>query len=264
MGVLINQAGPLSPWIRRETEFSRTLKRGDRHRAVRQIQEWLCLHGLRVVADGDFGSATRAAVMAFQRQARLSQDGVVGRKTWERLVAPMAAVLKPLAAGRQTFSELTLAYARRHLAQHPLEVGGQNCGPWVRLYTGGNEGNDWPWCAAFVTFLMKQAAETLGGGMPIPGSVSCDTLAGQGRAAGRFVSEQDLKRGRVQRSEMPTASLFLVRRTDSDWTHVGLVTAFNKDMVETIEGNTNDEGSREGYEVCQRIRGYGAKDFIRL
>ena len=32
----------------------------------------------------------------------------------------------------------------------------------------------------------------------------------------------------------------------------------------TIEGNTNDEGSREGYEVCRRVRGRGSKDFIRL
>jgi len=264
MGVLTGQSQLLSPWIRRELEFTKTLKRGDRHRAVRQIQEWLCLHGYRVVVDGDFGSATKAAVSAFQRKLRLDPDGAVGPKTWGKLVAPMASVLEPLAAGRKTFAELTLAYATRHLAQHPLEVGGQNCGPWVRLYTAGNEGNDWPWCAAFVTFLMKQAAETLGAGMPIAGSVSCDTLAGQGRAAGRFVSEQDLKRGKVQRSEMPTASLFLVRRTDSDWTHVGLVTAFDKDVVQTIEGNTNDEGSREGYEVCKRTRGYGAKDFIRL
>jgi hypothetical protein len=40
------------------------------------------------------------------------------------------------------------------------------------------------------------------------------------------------------------------------------VIAPREEVFETIEGNTNDEGSREGYEVCHRVRGYGSKDFI--
>jgi hypothetical protein len=31
---------------------------------------------------------------------------------------------------------------------------------------------------------------------------------------------------------------------------------------ETIEGNTNDSGDREGFEVCARVRGYDSKDFV--
>jgi len=264
MGVLVNHAQPVSPWIRRELDFTKTLRRGDRNQSVTRVQEWLCLHGLRVVVDGDFGSATQAAVRALQRKAGLRQDGVAGRRTWEALVAPLTRALTPLSAGRRSFADLTLAYAKRHLAVHPLEIGGQNCGPWVRLYTEGHEGNDWPWCAGFVTFVMKQAAQTLGKPMPIPGSVSCDSLAAQGREAGRFVSDTDLRSGKVAARDMPAASLFLVRRTSTDWTHTGIVTAFDQGMFHTIEGNTNDEGSREGYEVCARLRGYADKDFIRL
>jgi hypothetical protein len=264
MGVLINHVKPVSSWISRELEFSKTLKRGDRNRRVNNIQEWLCLHGQRVVVDGDFGSATHAAVREFQRVSRLKVNGLVGRKTYDALVAPLRKALAPLPAGRRSFADLTLAYARRHLAQHPLEVGGQNCGPWVRLYTEGREGSEWPWCAGFVTFLMKQAAQTLGAPMSIPGSMSCDSLAAQAREAGRFVRDSDLRNGKVTIGKMPTASIFLVRRTDTDWTHAGLVTAFDKEMFHTIEGNTNDEGSREGYEVCARMRGYQDKDFIRL
>lgn len=264
MGVLINQSQAVSPWIRRELEFSRTLRRGDRKSAVYNIQEWLCLHGMRVVVDGDFGSATQAAVREFQRKNRLKVDGVVGRKTHSALVAPLRTVLTPLSAGRRSFADLTLAYAKRHLAQHPLEIGGQNCGPWVRLYMEGHEGSEWPWCAGFVTFVMKQAAQTLGERMPIPGSVSCDSLAAQARDAELFVRETDLRNGSITTGELPTASIFLVRRTSSDWTHAGLVTAFDRGAFRTIEGNTNDEGSREGYEVCARTRGYADKDFIRL
>jgi hypothetical protein len=55
-----------------------------------------------------------------------------------------------------------------------------------------------------------------------------------------------------------------VRRTATDWTHTGLVTASAAEVFDTIEGNTNDDGNREGFEVCSRSRGYQDKDFIRL
>jgi hypothetical protein len=34
--------------------------------------------------------------------------------------------------------------------------------------------------------------------------------------------------------------------------------------MQTIEGNTNDDGSAEGYEVCARTRSYTNMDFILL
>ena len=36
--------------------------------------------------------------------------------------------------------------------------------------------------------------------------------------------------------------------------HTGLVELVDGDHIHTIEGNTNDDGSREGYEVARRIR----------
>lgn len=36
--------------------------------------------------------------------------------------------------------------------------------------------------------------------------------------------------------------------------HTGIVERVEGDIVHTIEGNTNDTGSREGYEVCRRTR----------
>lgn len=52
--------------------------------------------------------------------------------------------------------------------------------------------------------------------------------------------------------------------------HAGIVLFSNKEngIIGTIEGNTNDDGSREGYEVCYRNRELGdhskVKGFIRL
>ena len=59
-------------------------------------------------------------------------------------------------------------------------------------------------------------------------------------------------------------SMFLSRRTTKDWVHVGIVIKAEDQIIHTIEGNTNDEGSREGYEVCKRIRGYKNKDYILI
>jgi hypothetical protein len=42
------------------------------------------------------------------------------------------------------------------------------------------------------------------------------------------------------------------------------VTRAEDEVFHTIEGNTNHEGSYEGYEVCKRIRGYKDKDFILI
>jgi hypothetical protein len=63
---------------------------------------------------------------------------------------------------------------------------------------------------------------------------------------------------------VPPGSIFLNRRVGGDWVHTGIVTGAAADTFETIEGNTNDAGDREGYEVCRRVRGYGNKDFIMV
>jgi hypothetical protein len=49
--------------------------------------------------------------------------------------------------------------------------------------------------------------------------------------------------------------LFLVQRTSSDWTHVGVVVGVRDgDTIVTVEGNTNNAGSREGLYVLERRR----------
>jgi hypothetical protein len=59
-------------------------------------------------------------------------------------------------------------------------------------------------------------------------------------------------------------ALFLVRLSDDDWCHTGFATDFRDGSFTTIEGNTNEAGGSNGFEVCRRQRGYDKKDFVRL
>jgi len=247
-----------------ETAFERTFRRGDRGRGVRRIQEWLSLGGHQARIDGVFGPATEYALRAFQERAGLQVDGIVSSVTHERLVLPMSRALAPITRDGASLGRLAVLYAEQHLAEHPREIGGQNRGPWVRLYMGGNEGRDWPWCAGFVSSILHQAIQTLGLPMPVPASFSCDVLAVEAQRRGRFVPEAEVARSPSRQGLLPAGSVFLARRTTNDWVHAGLVLDFGEDVLETVEANTNDDGDREGYEVCRRIRGYGGKDFIRI
>lgn len=47
--------------------------------------------------------------------------------------------------------------------------------------------------------------------------------------------------------------------------HTGIVEKVSGDIIHTIEGNTNENGSREGYKVCRRKRETKTiKGFLRL
>jgi hypothetical protein len=241
-----------------DLELDKNYKKDSKGRKVKLIQEWLCLHGFHIAIDSDFGPATDRAVREFQKKKGLRPDGVVGKSTFAMLVKPVTDALEPIAADGKSLGKMVTAYAEQHLKQSPLEIGGQNRGPWVRLYMNGKEGPDWPWCAGFASFILKQACETLEVPLPIKTSVSCDVLAEQAKQKKIFLSETKAKDRKLVRP----GSLFLVRRTDTDWVHTGIVLRADAEVFYTIEGNTNDEGSREGYEVCERFRGYRKKDFI--
>ena len=75
----------------RPGEYPGVLRNGSSGTAVRELQFYLYLMSAyessipSVSIDGQFGSATEAAVRAYQRFAGLTVDGVVGRTTWNSL-----------------------------------------------------------------------------------------------------------------------------------------------------------------------------------
>ena len=270
------EALDLPPFVRKTAEaelaFPGTLANGARDRGgkldVHRVQEWCSFHRAVTAIDGHFGDGTERAVRTLQNDQGLPETGTVDEATWAAMVAPMHRAL----AGREHPPETSiytavLAVAQQHLAEHPIEFqasGQGNIGPWVRLYMLGKQGSSQPWCAGFVSHIIGQAAHDLGVPVPIPRQVGVDALVGDAKADDRFVAEGTVATGTQRLTKIPKGAIFCVRRTSTDWTHTGIVTDPGKTAFSTIEGNTNDEGSREGFEVCARSRAYGDKDFVLL
>lgn len=66
---------------RRHGGGDETLATGDRGEAVKALQELLVRAGAKIAADGIFGPETRRAVLAFQRDHGLAEDGIAELRT---------------------------------------------------------------------------------------------------------------------------------------------------------------------------------------
>ncbi|WP_137939692.1 peptidoglycan-binding protein [Chitinivorax sp. B] len=243
-----------------ELAMNTPVAKGAKGHDVRRIQEWLTLNGCGTGIDGDYGPGTAMAVRRFQEKCGLTVSGVVDTPTWSKLVEPLARVLVPLPFAPSTsLATAVSAVAHQHLAVHPVEAGGDNMGPWVRLYMRGKQGKAQLWCAGFVSFVIAQAAAWLKQDLPFAGTFSCDQLATFAKQTGRFVPDSAM-------SDIGNfgIGIFLVRASKTDWVHTGFVISGGDQAFKSIEGNTNDDGNRNGFEVCMRSRSVFSKDFIRL
>ena len=71
------------------TQTYGTLKKGAKGPVVKYAQQLLMNHGFSLPkygSDGDFGNETVSAVKAFQAANGLSQDGIIGKNTWAKLL----------------------------------------------------------------------------------------------------------------------------------------------------------------------------------
>lgn len=231
---------------------------------VMKVQSWLNLYaithptaGTATGIDGDFGSATEQAVKNFQIAKGLPQTGIVDSALFTVLSQPMQNAFTIDVAGND-LRTIIVNTAAQHLSNNPFELtikGQTNSGPWVRSYMDGNEGKDWLWCMGFVQTILDQSASKIGKDFRtlIPLCYSCDTVATTG------IHKNILSRFNVVRSNpsvVKPGDIFLLQKTTFDWEHTGIITAVNGDLFETIEGNTNDNGSSNGIGVYKRLRNF--------
>jgi hypothetical protein len=223
--------------------------------------------------DGKVGRLTIGMIEEYQRRVVGFQrpDGRVDPSgaTFQALVqgrgpfaksSPTPAVARPAPAaalpGGGAVSAIAEEAVRMGLTQDGVrESGGPNRGPEVNLYhlAGGSKPGH-AWCASFVSWCFVRAAAKLGVANPFRVTSWCPTIYARGQSAGKLVAQP-------QRGD-----IFLKWSTSSSrHSHTGLVTGASGNVFTTIEGNTNNNGSREGIGVFQltRKRATARYDFVR-
>lgn len=231
---------------------------------VEKIQSWLTLYamqnpnaGTATGIDGDFGPATEQAVINFQKAKGLPQNGIVDYALFDVLVTPMRNAFENPISGNN-LRELVVNTAKNHAQNNPYELvirNQSNTGPWVRAYMDGNEGTSWYWCMGFAQMIIDQAASLQGKNFKnlMPLSYSCDTIGTTG------LQKKILTRYQTARSNpslIKPGDLFLLQKSTYDWYHTGIVINVHGDVIETIEGNTNSDGSSNGNAVLNKIRNF--------
>lgn len=138
---------------------------------------------------------------------------------------------------------LSFAAAAVGVREQPL---GSNRGPEVDVYVknvGLDPEGHYPWCAAFVYSCFLE----LGAANPCPRT---------GAAWGMWLKTAEglhLPRAKAMLSLIKPCMVFVMDFGHGTG-HVGLVKAVEVGKIVTIEGNTNDGGSREGIGVFERRR----------
>ncbi len=253
---------------RGELTFPGELRQGSADAmGIKRVQEWCTFAKVGTPIDGDFGTATDGAVRAFQNRAGIPATGVVDLRTWSSLTAPMLAVLATPKTVPASLNAAVVAIGQQHVAQRPIELGGDNLGAWVRLYMDGHDGTEQEWCAGFACFIIAQAARLIGTAMPFPRQVGVSALIADAKASGRFISGADVPTPAARRSRLSPGCLFVIKTASQS--HAGIVTAVDDTTFDTVEGNTAETSSPEakegrGFEAIALKRSYVDRDFILL
>lgn len=114
---------------------------------------------------------------------------------------------------------------------------GSNRQPYAAL---AHHANGYAWCATF------QVAGALATGVRLPDGAATASCA---------VNEAAYKRaGRLSTTPRVGSVFFVYFPSLQRSAHTGVVWKVAGDRIHTIEGNSNDAGAREGYEVCLRTR----------
>lgn len=127
------------------------------------------------------------------------------------------------------------------------EVGGNNRGKMVEEFQKALDGKavGEPWCACFVAYCVKQieAQERVRSKLTL--SEHCMTMWRSNPAR--------------QKAKPFIGAIVIWRKKGSDSGHTGIVTSFNAQVFQTVEGNTSDGSglNRDGDGVYRRSRHLG-------
>lgn len=246
--------------------IKQVIRKGSRGEAVKELQAYLNkLDSVqpKLTVDGIFGSGTDKAVKQFQKGAGLLTDGVVGQRTWNSLAqVPSSNVDAPM----ENFQpQAVLAdIAKQYIGV--AETGDNLAGDSKALLAifkadtlkinGKTDG--YPWCAAFVSYCVQKLCKqsTFFSGLIPPREASVNrllTVWAKGNHCLIFTNKSsDFK---PQKGDIVVFT----------FSHVGIVEEVKNNTLVTVEGNTNEAGSREGTMVARKTRAKSiVRSYIRL
>lgn len=247
----------------------RIIKAGERNGGVvkalkARLNEALGLTGdqLLSVDNPNFGPKMTQLVMMFQARnvdsqgTPLKTDGEVGSVAWEILFGPDSV---PVAteAGDELLDE-TLKIAQAEEAAQVREVRPPaNRGPRVDEYqtrTGlrlkaGAEG--FAWCACFLYWSFDEAAKKLGRKNSVIKTAGCQDHWNRARLAG--ITQISGTRA-TNKPELVKPGMIFIMAFSQGTGHTGIVESVHGGFITTIEGNSNNEGSRDGFGVFRLTR----------
>lgn len=230
--------------------------------------------------DGDFGQGTKDGVMLFQYRFGLPINGVVDAAAWRKLddianplfpLFQMPAVspvfLGPFCQNDSTFEPQMILATIAAPYIGATETGDNRMGDDSRMQeifaadnltvSGNTDG--YPWCAAFVSLCVQKLIQ----------QYPCYYIAvtpPREPSVSNFRTEWAVHQGCLIFS--PRSKVIIPVPGDIvvfTFSHIGIVESVADGLVDTIEGNTNQAGSREGKEVARKTRPNSQiRAFIRL
>jgi cell wall-associated NlpC family hydrolase len=195
-------------------------------------------------------SNKKQKVMNVQKALGLTADGVDGPKTWNAIED---AVVKdkpqptPSAPTGNTIAEKLVALAKKEVGVE--EVNGTNCGPRVNEYKAAtwlDSTKSWPWCAAFICWLFREAMKDGKYTFKRPQTAGAYDFENWCRQQDSSVSLKKPHSGDIKSGDIVIFN----------FSHIGIAVGSpdSDGYVKTIEGNTDGAGSREGGAVLEKRR----------
>jgi len=188
----------------------------------------------------------KEVIKAVQNLIGVSSDGRDGPITWNAILAELSKDHGSAASGG--IADIMVSIARGEIGVS--EVDGTNCGPRVNEYKAAtwlDPKEAWPWCAAFICWVVREAIEQKDVDCKRPktaGAWDFENWAKQQSGKGvelRKPTNEDIKAGDI---------------VVFKFSHIGLAVGDvdASGYVKTVEGNTNGGGSREGGSVLEKSR----------
>lgn len=214
------------------------------------------------------------AVATFQAAKGLGADGKLGPNT---LAAMRTAAPKPDPAdcgslgNKNSVSKAASALILTAFAEADKKVRevGKNAGPDVERYqkaVGLSKGS--PWCAAFVSWCyMASKRLTKAPGWCSGSAVSLYQTAGRSKTAVRVTPldadfQSKVKPGMIWSRAQDAEAASAARKGVWCQGHTGIVVQTHALGFDTVEGNTNAAGSREGDGVYRKTHKWADADII--